>query len=107
MAGSEISLQELHREVMAIRNLSENAIRDAALAGRGAEMANNSISKHEEICALRYLNITTSLDNIPKLYTLVQNLALKIAMGAGLFIGIPMAVAVAYWLFTLIQAKPL
>lgn len=56
----------------------------AERANEKADMANNSISKHEEICAVRYDSITKQLANIPDIYDEIKALSRWVYIGIGI-----------------------
>lgn len=56
----------------------------AERADEKADMANNSISKHEEICAVRYESITKQLANIPNIYGEIKALSRWVYIGVGI-----------------------
>lgn len=49
-----------------------------------ADHAANSISTHEQVCALRYQTITHQLQDIPKIFAMVGNLQKHVYIGVGL-----------------------
>lgn len=51
-----------------------------------ANEAVNSISTHEQICALRYENITTHLADIPKIFDILDGLKKHVYTGIGMAI---------------------
>lgn len=70
-------------------NADINTVRTVAeRAEEKADMANNNISQHEKICAIRYDTITKQLDNIPAIYNEIRVLSKWVYIGVGLCTGI-------------------
>ena len=85
--------------------------KDIDRAQHTADVAINSIESHEKICSLRYENINTKLDNIPKLFDLIGATALslntkldgavsKVNIASGVWIGVLGVGAVVTLCFT-------
>lgn len=101
MSGTEESSVSLtDGSVMAAMMTMQRGVSEAQHV---ADTAKNAVASHEAICAERYANIKSKLENITLLFDKVDKIKTIVYIGVGIWIGIPVIAGFMYGLWNVIK----